>query len=287
MLADLMELMASSQAWIALLTLTFMEVILGIDNIIFITIVAGKLPKKEQPKARNIGLLLAMVMRILLLFGISVLMDYLQHPLFTVNFLGLHGKPTGQSFILVLGGLFLLYKTIKEIHHKLEGHNPDNANAKVSSLTQVVTQITLINVVFSVDSILTAVGMTKDLTNNGFNALPIMVLGVILSVIIMIWFAGPIGNYINRHPSVQLLALSFLILISFMLLAEGSHDAHAAIHYGNGEVFDVKAIPKGYLYFAIGFSTIVQLLVIRMQKKSDPVQLHGTLQEAKERNILQ
>jgi predicted tellurium resistance membrane protein TerC len=287
MLADLMELMASSQAWIALLTLTFMEVILGIDNIIFITIVAGKLPQKQQPRARNIGLLLAMVMRIALLFLISVMMDYLQAPLFTIDFWGLYGKPTGQSFILVVGGLFLLYKSIKEIHHKLEGHNPDNQDAKATTMTQVVTQITLINVVFSIDSILTAVGMTKDLTNSGFNALPVMVLGVILSVIIMIWFAGPIANYINKHPSVQLLALSFLILISFMLLAEGSHDAHAEIHYANGEDFHVQAIPKGYLYFAIGFSTIVQLLVIRMQKKSEPVQLHGTLQEAKERNILQ
>jgi predicted tellurium resistance membrane protein TerC len=121
MLADLMELMASSQAWIALLTLTFMEVILGIDNIIFITIVAGKLPQKQQPRARNIGLLLAMVMRIALLFLISVMMDYLQAPLFTIDFWGLYGKPTGQSFILVVGGLFLLYKSIKEIHHKLEG----------------------------------------------------------------------------------------------------------------------------------------------------------------------
>ncbi len=287
MFADFIETFTSSQAMIALLTLTFMEVILGIDNIIFITIVAGRLPQQQQPRARNIGLILAMIMRVALLFGISVLMDYLKAPLFHIDFWGLKAHPTGQSIVLVVGGIFLLYKSIKEIHHKLEGHNPDNKDAKGTTLTQVVTQITLINVVFSVDSILTAVGMTKDLTNSGFNPLPVMILGVILSVIIMIIFAGPIGNYINKHPSVQLLALSFLILISFMLLAEGSHDAHAEIHYVEGDPFKVQAIPKGYLYFAIAFSTIVQLLVIRMQKKSEPVQLHGTLQEARERNILQ
>jgi len=268
MFDGLLELVMSPQAWTALLTLTFMEVILGIDNIIFISIIASKLPQNKQRRASNIGLLLAMVMRVILLFMISFLLEYLHAPWFTVDFLGLKGAPNGQSFILVVGGLFLLYKTIKEMHHKLEGLDHKSSNGGKTTVSQAIFQITLINLVFSVDSILTAIGLTQNLTQEGLNPLPIMILGVIISVLIMIWFAGPIGSYINKHPSVQILALSFLLF---------------------AQVGDMKveAIPKGYLYFAIAFSTIVQLLVIRMQRKSDPVKLHGPINEAKERNILQ
>ena len=283
MFEGLYELLVSSQAWVALFTLTFMEVILGIDNVIFISIVANKLPHEQQGRARNMGLLVAMFMRILLLFALSLLLKYMDETWFIVDFWGIYGEPNGQAFVLVAGGLFLLYKTIKEIHHKLEGaDHSDKKKNVVASFSEVVMQISLINLVFSIDSILTAVGLTQDLTKSGFNALPVMILGVILSVLIMMWFARPIGNYINKHPSVQMLALSFLILISFMLLAEGSHASHAKI----GD-FHVQAIPKGYLYFAIAFSTIVQLLVIRMQKSSDPVKLHGPIKEAEEKNILQ
>jgi predicted tellurium resistance membrane protein TerC len=285
MLESIIELASSSHAWVALIALTFMEVILGIDNIIFISIVANKLPESLQGKARKSGLLIAMFMRIVLLLGLSILLENMDKTWFVIDFLGLYAKPNGQAVILVIGGLFLLYKTIKEIHHKLEGHDLSVEEQKDLKKTfkyrDVVIQISLINMVFSVDSILTAVGMTQDLTKSGFNALPVMVLGVIFSVLIMMKFAGPIGNYINKHPSVQMLALSFLVLISFMLLAEGSHAAHGKV----GD-FVVEAIPKGYLYFAIAFSTIVQLLIIRMQKRSDPVKLHGPIKEAEEQDIL-
>ncbi len=276
------ELITSSQAWIALITLTFMEVILGIDNIIFISIEANKLPEAKQGRARTIGLTIAMLMRIALLSVLSLLLLYLKTPWFEIDFWGIHGQPNGEAFVLIAGGIFLLYKTIKEMHHKLEGHNEEHQKSAAKSFMQVVIQISIINLVFSVDSILTAIGLTQDLTKAGFNALPIMVTGVVLSVIIMMVFARPIGNYINKHPSIQMLALAFLLLIAFMLLAEGSHVAHAKI----GD-FEVQAIPKGYLYFAIAFSTLVQILIMRMQKKSVPVALHGAMKEAKERNILQ
>jgi predicted tellurium resistance membrane protein TerC len=293
MFETLIELAGSSQAWIALVTLTFMEVILGIDNIIFISIVANKLPAEKQEKARRAGLLIAMGMRVLLLLGLGILLKYMHTTWFVVDFWGIKGEPNGEAFVLVAGGLFLLYKTIKELHHKLEGqnmsHEEDNKRRQSNSFRDVVIQISIINLVFSVDSILTAVGMTRDIVNigneahtdPGYHAIIIMILGVVLSVLIMMQFAGPIGNYINRHPSIQILALSFLLLISFMLLAEGSDAANAWI--GSSEV---KAIPKGYLYFAIAFSTMVQLLVIRNQKVSDPVQLHGPIEEAEEKDLL-
>jgi predicted tellurium resistance membrane protein TerC len=191
--------------------------------------------------------------------------------------------PTGQSFVLVVGGLFLLYKTIKEIHHKLEGNDEEDSGGKrkTAGIGDAIIQITLINLIFSIDSILTAIGLTQDLTKNGFNAMPIMILGVVFSILAMMTFAAAISRFINKHPSVQMLALSFLLLIAFMLLAEGSHLAHVKI----GD-FEVQAIPKGYLYFAIAFSTLVQILVINMQKKSDPVKLHGPMKEAEKNKIL-
>jgi predicted tellurium resistance membrane protein TerC len=277
MFESIVELACSSQAWIALLTLTFMEIILGIDNIIFISIIANKLNHKDQIRARRVGLLIAMFMQVLLLFLLGLIMKYLQTPWFEVNILGLKAAPNGQSFILVAGGLFLLYKTIKEIHHKLEGSDKqDEAEGKKKTgFSEAIIQISLINLIFSIDSILTAIGLTQDLTINGFNAMPIMILGVVFSILTMMTFAAAISRFINKHPSVQMLALSFLLLIGFMLLAEGSHVAHTKI----GD-FDVHAIPKGYLYFAIAFSTLVQVLIINMQKDSDPVKLHGPIKEA-------
>lgn len=284
MFESILELLGSGQAWVALITLTFMEIILGIDNIIFISIIANKLSEKEQNKARRSGLFIAMGMQVLLLFILGLLLKYLQVAWFKIDFLGITASPNGQSFILVAGGLFLLYKTIKEIHHKLEGNDEqDSGNKrKTAGFRDAIIQISLINLIFSIDSILTAIGLTQDLTKNGFNAMPIMILGVVFSILTMMTFAAAISRFINKHPSVQMLALSFLLLIAFMLLAEGSHLAHVKI----GD-FEVHAIPKSYLYFAIAFSTLVQVLIIGMQKKSDPVKLHGPIKEAEKINILQ
>ncbi len=283
MFESILELISSSQAWVALFTLTFMEIILGIDNIIFISIIANKLPLKDQVNARRIGLLIAMLLQVTLLFLLGLILKYLQTAWFEIDFWVFKGAPTGQSFVLVAGGLFLLYKTIKEIHHKLEGVDEEySTEKKAKGFTDAVIQIALINLIFSIDSILTAIGLTQDLTQKGFEPMPIMVLGVVFAILTMMAFAGAISRFINKHPSVQMLALSFLLLIGFMLLAEGSHVANAKI----GD-FEVKAIPKGYLYFAIAFSTLVQILVIKMQKHSDPVKLHGPLREAEKRNILQ
>jgi predicted tellurium resistance membrane protein TerC len=283
MFQSIIELFSSGQAWVALLTLTFMEIILGIDNIIFISIIANKLSEKDQSKARRIGLFIAMGMQVMLLFLLGLILKYLQTSWFEFNFWGMTAAPTGQSFVLVVGGLFLLYKTIKEIHHKLEGNDEEDSGGKrkTAGIGDAIIQITLINLIFSIDSILTAIGLTQDLTKNGFNAMPIMILGVVFSILAMMTFAAAISRFINKHPSVQMLALSFLLLIAFMLLAEGSHLAHVKI----GD-FEVQAIPKGYLYFAIAFSTLVQILVINMQKKSDPVKLHGPMKEAEKNKIL-
>lgn len=284
--AAIIELFSTSQAWVSLGMLTLMEIVLGIDNIIFISIVANKLPLEEQPKARNIGLLLAMLLRIVLLFGITVIIA-MQDPIFEPHIFGWHAQVTGQSLILMLGGLFLLYKSVSEIHHKMEGVNASNDNDRdpKNTLTSIILQITVLNIVFSFDSILTAVGLTQDIARTPmlsdpsqmYNPLPIMIAGVILSMIIMMVFAGPIGRFVNKHPSIQVLGLSFLILIGFMLLVEGAHSAHMLPH--NVE------IPKGYMYFAIFFSLTVELLNIKIRDRGKPVQLKGALQEAKERDL--
>lgn len=284
--AAAIELFGTSQAWISLGMLTLMEVVLGIDNIIFISIVANRLPLDKQPQARNIGLLLAMVLRIILLFGITIIIA-MQDPLFEFHIGSLHPKVTGQSLILMLGGLFLLYKSVSEIHHKLEGVNESNEgdlNPK-NSLMSVIIQICFLNIVFSFDSILTAVGLTQDIARTPmlsdpsrfFDPLSIMILGVIISMLIMMAFAGPIGRYVNEHPSIQVLGLSFLILIGFMLVVEGAHSAHLMPNEVN--------VPKGYMYFAIFFSLSVEFLNIRVRQKGTPVQLRGALLEAKERDL--
>lgn len=257
-----MEVFLHADAWIALLTLTFLEIILGIDNIIFISITAGKLPKEKIKKATRLGLLLALVFRIILLLGVSYLIS-MKAPFFSFDVSWIKGGITGQSVILILGGIFLLYKSTKEIHHKVEGTNEELEKKSIksavkSSFGSVIFQIVMIDIVFSFDSVLTAVGMTNGVPG----ALIIMITAVVISIIIMMIFATPVGNFVNKHPTIQMLALSFLILIGFMLVTEGAHLSHL-------EIFNkpVGAIPKGYLYFAIAFSLGVEALNMKVRKK--------------------
>ena len=257
------EIFASPDAWMALLTLTFLEIVLGIDNIIFISIAAGKLEPSQRKKATNIGLMLAMVMRIVLLFGITWL-TRLKKPLIVLNEEWLHGAISGQALILFGGGLFLLYKSTKEIHEKVEDRGHDErevTKARSKSMMNAIVQITVINIVFSFDSILTAIGMTNGISPNPTDALILMIVAVVISVVIMMLFANPVGNFVNRHPSIQILGLSFLILIGFMLIAEAAHLSHLVV-FDN----EVGSIPKGYLYFAIAFSLLVEFLDLRRIK---------------------
>lgn len=260
----------SGEVWISLLTLTFLEIVLGVDNIIFLSIISAKLPTHEQPKARNIGLILAMVLRIALLFALVWIIG-MNASLLHIDFLGLHGDVTGQGLILFLGGVFLLYKATSEIHHKLESpvaaDDPKVGTGK-SALNAVIVQIALINIVFSFDSILTAVGLANDLL--------IMIIAVVVSVLIMMIFSGAVSKFVNEHPTVQMLGLAFLILIGFSLIAEAAHLGH----------FTEGAVPKGYLYFAIFFSLFVEMLNIRMKKVQKPVQLHGYAETARNRGLL-
>jgi predicted tellurium resistance membrane protein TerC len=240
-----MEWMSDPSAWLGFLTLTVLEIVLGIDNIIFISILCGKLPADEQPKARRLGLGLAMVMRILLLLSISWVIR-LTNPLFTV----FSQSISGRDLVLLIGGLFLLGKSTMEIHEKLEGEE-GHASAKVRpSFASVLMQIAILDIVFSLDSVITAVGMVSQVS--------VMILAVVVAVGFMMWFAGPVSDFVHRHPTVKMLALSFLLLIGVMLVAEGLH------HH----------IPKGYVYFAMAFSVLVEMLNIRMKAKSKPVELH-------------
>ena len=253
-----MEIFLHVETWVALLTLTFLEIVLGIDNIIFISITAGKLPKNKVKKATNIGLFFAMIFRILLLIGVSYIIA-MKEPLFTVNLSWFQAGISGQSLILLGGGFFLLYKSTHEIHQKVEG-TPDETHTEKdlkSSFTSVVIQIVLIDIVFSFDSVLTAVGMTNGIEG----ALLIMIIAVIISILIMMIFAAAVGKFVNTHPTVHMLALSFLILIGFMLVTESAHLSNAVI-FGQ----HVGAIPKGYLYFAIAFSLAVEALNMRVRK---------------------
>ena len=255
-----MEIFLQADTWIALLTLTFLEIILGIDNIIFISIAAGKLPKNQINKATRIGLVLAMLFRIILLFGISYLIS-MKEPFYTIDLSWLKAGITGQSVILFFGGLFLLYKSTSEIRDKVEGMEAPEITQnkkKTSSLKMVIVQIVMIDIVFSFDSVLTAVGMTSGIKG----ALIIMITAVLISMIIMMIFARPVGKFVNEHPTIQMLALSFLILIGFMLITEGAHLSNAEIFHQH-----VGAIPKGYLYFAIAFSLGVEALNMKVRKK--------------------
>lgn len=257
------EIFSNPDAWIALLTLTFLEIVLGIDNIIFISIAAGKLEKGLRKKATNIGMILAMAMRIILLFGISLLTS-MKKPFWIIESDWIHGGISWQALILFAGGLFLLYKSTKEIHEKVEDRGHDErevTKASSNSLKNAILQITVINIVFSFDSILTAIGMTNGISPNPNDALILMIIAVVISVVIMMLFANPVGEFVNKHPSIQILGLSFLILIGFMLIAEGAHLSHLSI-FGN----EVGTIPKGYLYFTIAFSLMVEFFDLRMKK---------------------
>jgi predicted tellurium resistance membrane protein TerC len=268
------EVLLNPDAWVALLTLTFLEIILGIDNIVFLSIVSGKLKPEEQPKARRIGLLLAMAFRIVLLFAISWILS-LQEELFHLNLGFLEAGITGQSLIIFGGGLFLLWKSVSEIHHKLEGEEEAESGKASKGLTSAIIQIAALNLVFSFDSILTAVGLVNmDEPPAGFGyagAMEIMIAAIIISMVIMLIFAGPVSKFVNDHPTIQILGLSFLILIGVMLLAEGSHLAHFKF-FGETEV---HSIPKGYLYFSIFFSLGVEFLNLKMRKSKNPVKLHN------------
>ena len=260
---EIFEVFSNPDAWIALLTLTFLEIVLGVDNIIFISIASSKLPKEQQKKAVNIGLLLAMGLRIVLLFGISLLVA-MNAPFWHINLPWIQGGISGQALILFLGGLFLLYKSTKEIHEKVEAPEHDKQEVekqRSATLSNAIVQITMINIVFSFDSILTAIGMTNGISDNPDHALVLMVIAVVVSVIIMMLFANPVGQFVNKHPSIQILGLSFLILIGFMLIAEAAHLSHLKV-FGS----EVGTIPKGYLYFTIAFSLLVEFLDLRRLK---------------------
>ncbi len=260
-----MDILMQPQAWIALLTLTFLEIVLGIDNIVFISIISGKLAPNDRAKARNIGLALAMIFRIVLLFCIQSILS-LQAPLFYLKKWGITIAPTGQSLIIVGGGIFLLYKAIGEIHRKLEENKQVVSRREKMNLNTAIIQIALLNLVFSFDSILTAIGLVS--LNNPpvgfgqFGGMLIMILSVIASIAIMMAFSGTVSAFVNRHPTIQILGLSFLILIGVMLLAEGSHLAH--LTFGESEI---HSIPKAYLYFSIFFSMTVEFINIRVRKK--------------------
>src|SRR5688572_1401825 len=245
-----MDWITSPEAWVALLTLTVLEIVLGIDNVIFISILAGKLPREKQGTARTVGLGLAMLMRIVLLFSLTWIMR-LTAPLFTV----LGEEISGRDLVLIVGGLFLLYKSTHEIHDRLEGEEGEESVRVRPSLTSVLIQIMLLDIVFSLDSVITAVGMAEDLG--------VMITAVVIAVVIMLFAAGPISSFVDRHPTVKMLALSFLLLIGMALMAEGLE-----FH-----------IPKGYVYFAMGFSVFVEVLNIQFRRKYKPVKLHDSYHE--------
>ncbi len=260
----MIDFLLTSDAIIALLTLTFLEIVLGIDNIVFISIAANKLPEQQRNKATNIGLILAMVQRIILLFFVSFLVG-LSEPFYTINEDWLSVAISWQAVILFLGGLFLIYKSTSEIREKVEtpSHDENSVRAKaIKSLSQAITQILIIDFIFSVDSILTAVGMTNGLHPNPNYTLVLMIIAVVISIVVMIAFANPIRKFIDKHPSMQILGLAFLILIGFMLITEAAHLSHTEF-FGK----TVGAIPKGYLYFAIAFSLFVEFLNYRISKK--------------------
>jgi predicted tellurium resistance membrane protein TerC len=247
-----MEELFTSAALTSVFTITLLEIILGVDNIIFISVIAGKLPSKEEKKARNWGILLAMAFRLLLLLGLGFVLQ-LQTPLFYLDDLGLpwHLGISGKDLLILGGGLFLLYKTTYELHHKLEGEDGDKTSTgkSAATLSRAIFDILLINIIFSVDSIITAIGMTTIIS--------VMAASIILSSVVMLIFAKPIGDFVEKHPTVKILALSFLLLIGTLLVAEAFH-----VH-----------VPKGYVYFAMAFSFFVELLNMKMRKNTTPVQL--------------
>lgn len=253
------DIFFTSEGLISLFTLTILEIILGIDNIIFITIIAGKLPEEQRDKARNIGILMALGVRILLLFGITWIIG-LTEPIFTLSILeSIDVDPdfSGRDLILLLGGLFLIGKSTSEIHDKLEGVEHGEGNVVAKSMTKAIIQIVLIDIVFSFDSILTAVGLVKEIS--------IMIVAVVISLSIMLLAAKSIGDFVEKHPTLKMLALSFLVLIGFLLVIEG---------FG-------EHVPKGYVYFAMAFSFIVELLNLKVRKKTIKANLVGEEKKTK------
>jgi predicted tellurium resistance membrane protein TerC len=240
----MIEWITDPQTWIALVTLTSLEIVLGVDNVIFISILASKLPAAQQPRARRLGLFLAMFMRIALLFSITWLIR-LTAPLFGV----LGHEFSGRDLILLAGGLFLIGKATYEIHDKLEGEAGHGSARVAASFAAVIIQVMLLDIVFSLDSVITAVGMANDL--------PVMVAAVVIAVGVMMVSAGAIGEFVERHPTIKILALSFLLLIGVSLMADGLH----------------QHIPKGYIYFAMAFSVFVELINLRIRGKAKPVEL--------------
>jgi len=246
-----MDWLTSPETWIALLTLTVLEIVLGIDNIIFISILAGKLPAGQQRRARRVGLALAMLMRIALLMSLAWIIRLTQ-PLFTI----LSQEISGRDLILIGGGLFLIAKSTHEIHEKLEGEDHGGEKRVAHTFTGVITQIMLLDIVFSLDSVITAVGMARQLG--------VMIAAVIVAVIVMMFSADAISDFVHRHPTVKMLALSFLLLIGVSLLAEG-FDQH---------------VSKGYIYFAMGFSVFVEMLNLRLRARATPLRLREPYAEA-------
>ena len=246
-----MDIFLQTETWIAILTLTFLEIVLGVDNIIFISIVANKLPQEQQKQARTIGLTLALVFRVGLLLGISYIIG-LTKPLFSV----FDWPVSGRDLILALGGIFLIAKSTTEMHHKVEGEEHEQVGKKGSiTLKAVIIQIILLDIIFSFDSILTAVGLTEHVI--------LMIIAVVLAMIVMMTFAGKIAAFISNHPTLEILALSFLILIGFMLMLEAAH-----LH-----------VPKGYIYFAVFFALGIEMINMRMRKKRVPVKLRKRIKE--------
>ncbi len=251
-----MELIYSPEAWMALVSLTLLEIVLGVDNIIFIAILAGRLPPHQQAKGRTIGLVMAMLMRIALLFSITLVMR-LTEPLFTI----LSREISGSDLILIGGGLFLIFKSTLEIDASLEGEEEHIIGAGKATLTfgSVIFQIMLFDIVFSLDSVITAIGLADDL--------PVMVIAIIIAVAFMIFLSGTVSRFVEDHPTFKILALSFLLLIGTALVAEGF-----GLH-----------IPKGYIYFAMAFSVFVEVLNMKLRKRAvQPVKLHSPKQSAHE-----
>jgi predicted tellurium resistance membrane protein TerC len=248
-----MEIFLRPESWVALLTLTFLEIVLGIDNIIFISLITNKLPLHRQRTIRNIGLLLAMLFRSLLLLTISFFIR-LTNPLFTIA----EHAVSVRDLVLIGGGLFLIVKSITEIHQKMEGEEHKVKVSIKQSVASVLVQIVMLDLIFSFDSILTAIGLTDQI--------PLMIIAIILAILVMMIFAGAVSRFINAHPTLQVLALSFLILIGFMLVIDG-------LHYH---------VPKGYIYFAVFFSLIVEVLNMRIRKQAPPVKLHQNFPETPE-----
>ena len=239
-----MDIFLQPEAWIALLTLSFLEVVLGIDNIIFISIVTGKLPPEKQRFSRNLGLALALIFRVALLIFITHIIG-MSKPLFSLSPVGIDFDVSIRDLILAAGGVFLIAKSTSEMHQKIEGAEHHGNTRIRKSISAAIAQIVMLDIIFSFDSILTAIGLTKEVV--------LMILAVIIAMIIMMLFSGAISRFINKHPTLQVLALSFLILIGFMLIMD-------ALHYH---------IPKGYIYFAVLFSLLVEMLNMRMRKKQD------------------